>query len=118
MPIMTRWFVSTSRMYTEYLRHYGVVVEETENGHEALAKAIAVRPDVIVADALLPGIDGYELCRTLRQTGATRTIPVVIVTADARPRSLSRGHASGADSVLVKPCLPETLHACIQELAR
>ena len=118
MPIMTRWFVSTSRMYAEYLRHYGVVVEEAENGHEALAKAIAVRPDVIVAEALLPGIDGYELCRTLRQTGATRTIPVVIVTADARPRSLSRGHASGADSVLVKPCLPETLHAFIQQLPR
>jgi CheY-like chemotaxis protein len=105
-------------MYAEYLRHYGVVVEEAEDGPEALAKAIAVRPEVIVADALLPGIGGYKLCRTLRQTGATRTIPVVIVTADARPRSLSQGHESGADSVLVKPCLPETLHACIQELAR
>ena len=83
-------------MYAAYLRLYGVRVEEVDDGREALAKAKAMRPDVIVADTRLPGINGYELCQKLRQTAATRTIPIVIVTADALVTDLWRAETAGA----------------------
>jgi CheY-like chemotaxis protein len=95
--------VDTRTMYAEYLRLFGVRLEEVDDGREALAKAVAIRPDVIVADTRLPGINGYELCQHLRETAETCAIPIVIVTAEAFPCDLSHADAAGADAVLVKP---------------
>jgi CheY-like chemotaxis protein len=68
-----------------------------------------MRPDVIVTEMRLPGISGADLCGLLRQDLTTQTIPIVVVTADAYASDLERARASGADVVLVKPCLPEKL---------
>src|SRR5437867_6852163 len=102
------------QMYAEYLRHASYEVEEAEDGREALAKAISRRPQVIVTETQLPGIDGFRLCELLRADVSTQATPIIVVTGDAYPDDLVRATRSGADVVLTKPCLPERLIAEIQ----
>ena len=106
----------TRRMYAEYLKFGAWSVDEASDGREALAKAIAGRPDVIVTDSRLPGINGFDLCSILKRDSTTQAIPIVMVTADAYAQDLRRAETVGADLVLVKPCLPETLASEIQRL--
>jgi CheY-like chemotaxis protein len=99
----------TRHLYAEYLKLGAWRVEEAGDGREALAKAIASHPDVIVTETRLPGINGYDLCDLLRRDSSTGGIPIVVVTADAFANDLVRARAAGADAVLTKPCLPEAL---------
>src|SRR5262249_50922177 len=80
-----------------------------EDGREALAKAIHSHPDVIVTETRLPGLNGLELCSLLRVDVATRDIPIVFVTGDAYEDQVKAAQDAGADTVLIKPCLPGTL---------
>jgi DNA-binding response OmpR family regulator len=106
----------TRHLYAEYLRQSAYEIEEAEDGREALAKAIMRPPDVIVTETRLPGIDGYSLCRLLREDAATHHVTIVVVTGDAFAADTNRAMAAGADVVLVKPCLPENLVATIRRL--
>ena len=72
----------TRHMYAEHLKLGNWRVDEAGDGREALAKAIALRPDVIVTETRLPGIDGVSLCDLLRRDLATSTIPIVVVTGE------------------------------------
>lgn len=99
----------TRMMYGEYLRVAGYEVDEAEDGREALAKAIAYLPSVIVTEIQLPGMSGIDLCKLLRSDPITRPIPIVVVTADAFAQGIASAETAGADVVLVKPCLPERL---------
>ena len=96
-------------MYVEYMKLANWAVVEAVNGPAALAVAFSRRPDVIVADSHLPIISGYELCELLRHDLATRTTPIVLITSDTMAKELEHARASGASSVMLKPCLPETL---------
>ena len=96
-------------MYVESLQLANWVIEQASDGRQALALALSRRPDLVVVDSRLPGISGYELCHLLRHDLATRATPIVMVTSDAVAPDLERARSSGASSVLVKPCLPETL---------
>jgi CheY-like chemotaxis protein len=96
-------------MYAESMRLANWAVVEALDGPQALAIALTRRPDVIIADSHLPGISGRELCDVLRRDLATRTTPIVVVTSDTMARELERLRASGASSVMSKPCLPEAL---------
>jgi len=84
---------------------------EAEDGVDALSKALAGRPDVIVMDTHLLRIDGYMLCSLLRQEQATRSAAIVLITSDALASDMARGLYAGADEVLVKPCMPDDLVA-------
>jgi two-component system cell cycle response regulator DivK len=99
----------TRSMYSEYLKQAHCHTDEAADGRDALAKAIARRPDVIVTETWLPGIDGFELCEILRRDSITRTIPIIVVTADGYASNTERARTAGADVVLIKPCLPELL---------
>ncbi len=99
----------TRRMYRECLNIGHWSVDEAADGREALAKAIAVHPDLLVTETRLLGMNGYDLCAVLRRDPATRTIPIVVVTGDAFEKDVERARRAGADTVLIKPCLPETL---------
>ena len=99
----------TRHMYAEYLKLGNWRVDEASDGREALAKAIALHPDVIITETRLPGIDGITLCGLLRRDVATNAIPVIFVTGDAFPADVERAMAAGGDLVLTKPCLPEQL---------
>jgi CheY-like chemotaxis protein len=105
----------TRKLYADYLRRAAWQTDEAEDGREALAKALTHHPDVIVTDTRLPGMSGLDLCALLRRDASTASIPIVVVTADAFDADVRRAKAAGADSVLLKPCLPETLAA---ELSR
>jgi DNA-binding response OmpR family regulator len=108
----------TRSMYAEYLRLAHYDIEEAADGREALAKAFARRPGVIVTETRLPGIDGFDLCRLLRSDAATSRTPILVVTADAYAREVERARAAGANEVLIKPCLPELLLANIRQVVR
>jgi two-component system cell cycle response regulator DivK len=97
------------QLYAEFLKHAAYQVEQAEDGREALAKAISQRPHVIITETQLPGIDGYRLCELLRADASTQATPIIIVTGDAYPPDVLRAERSGADVVLIKPCLPERL---------
>ena len=96
-------------MYVECMKLANWMVLEATDGPNALAVALSRRPDVIIADTHLPGISGYDLCELLRHDLATRATPIVLVTSDAMAREMERARASGATSVMLKPCLPDTL---------
>lgn len=99
----------TRAMYAEFMVFEGWQVDVAADGGEALASAIALRPDIVVADTHLAGMSGYELCARLRQDDSTRAIPIIVVTTDVTQADVDRARTAGAHEVLMKPCLPETL---------
>jgi DNA-binding response OmpR family regulator len=108
----------TRRMYAEYLTQSSCRVDEAEDGREALAKALGTRPDIIITETRLPGISGVDLCTLLRRDPATQAMPIVVVTGEAFAADVTRAERAGADTVLIKPCLPETLLQEIKRLVR
>jgi CheY-like chemotaxis protein len=107
------------RMYVEWLTEAGFRVSEAHNGLQALERALDARPDVVVTDLNIPGIDGFELTRRLKQDPRTRDIPVVAVTGYAAfAADPDRAHRAGCDVVLQKPCLPDDLAGAIRGLIR
>jgi hypothetical protein len=71
---------------------------------------------VVITETRLPGMSGLDLCRLLRQDESTRDIPIVVVTGDAFEHEVKRARNAGADTVLVKPCLPEQLASEIRRV--
>jgi CheY-like chemotaxis protein len=100
----------TRRLYQEAFVRAGFATEEAHNGHQALEKALAhPRPDIIITDIAVPGLDGIELCRRLRGNEHTRSIPVLAITGYDDRRYPDRIRSAGADHVLIKPCDAEML---------
>ena len=110
--------VDTREMYTEWLAFSGFRVLEARTGEEALDRVQEQLPDLIATDLGLKGgaIDGCELCERLKHDTRTSAIPVVAVTGWASTQTLFRAYRSGCDSVLIKPCLPESLLTDIRRL--
>jgi len=104
-------------MYAMYLGLAGFRVLKARDGFEALELARQALPDLILMDLGLPGIDGCEATRRLKEDGATRGVPVVALTAQA-PLSAELLAAAGFESVITKPCLPDELADRVQELVR
>jgi len=96
-------------IYVQYLTYAGLRVEEAENGHQALDKAFSLRPDVIVMDLSLPGLDGWEATRRLKEDPRTRDIPVIALTGHALAGHSKVAFEAGCDAFITKPCLPERL---------
>jgi CheY-like chemotaxis protein len=106
----------TRSLYREYFRFLRYDVDVAEDGLHALAKALARTPDIITMETRLAGIDGYDLCEILKHHRKTVDIPIVMVTADAFAADVARATRAGADSVLIKPCMLETLAAELYRL--
>lgn len=105
------------RLYAEWLRHAGFVVEEAHNGLQALERAFEHRPDILVVDLNIPGIDGFELTKRLRQDERTRDLPILAVTGYAAfAAEPARARRAGCDAVLYKPCSPDTLENSLRSL--
>ena len=96
-------------MYAEYLQFSGFRVAEAKNGNEAVEKAFALQPDLILMDLSLPGMDGWEATRRLKADDATRRIPVVALTGHALAGASEGAKKAGCDSFVTKPCLPDDL---------
>ena len=96
-------------MYAEYLQFSGFRVAEAKNGNEAVEQAFALKPDLILMDLSLPGIDGWEATRRLKADDATKHIPIVALTGHALPGASEGARRAGCDSFVTKPCLPDDL---------
>src|ERR671922_2008649 len=89
-------------MYAEYLKQSGFRVEEARTGIEAVAKAQAVKPDCILMDLSLPGIDGWEATRQLKADQHTTQIPVVAITGHASELASRDARAAGCAAFVLK----------------
>jgi CheY-like chemotaxis protein len=96
-------------MYAEYLQFSGFRVAEAKNGNEAVEQAFALKPDLILMDLSLPGMDGWEATRRLKADEATRHIPIVALTGHALAGASEGARKAGCDSFVTKPCLPDDL---------
>jgi len=103
-------------MYSSYLEFVGLRVAEAINGKEALSKTTELMPDLIVMDLSLPGIDGWQATRSIKEDPQTRHILVLALTGHALEGASESARAAGCDGFLTKPCLPEDLCAEIQRM--
>ena len=97
------------------LEDEGWTVDEAGSGEEAIDLFARSSPDVVLIDIMLPGIDGFELCRTLRRNS---DVPIVMVTARNDTHDVVAGLEAGADDYLTKPFAPKELSARIRALLR
>jgi two-component system, cell cycle response regulator DivK len=109
-------FEDNREMYAQYLRFHGYEIAEADNGQEALKQAAALLPDVIVMDLSLPGMDGWEATRRLKQEPLTRAIPVIALTGHALTGSEHTAREAGCDTFLTKPCAPAVLGQEIRKM--
>lgn len=96
------------------MKRSGYDVVEAKNGEEAYDLAVQHVPDLIVADVMMPRIDGYELTRRLRAEPTTQRIPIILLTAKTQEADVSQGFAAGADDYLKKPFNPDELVARVR----
>ena len=95
---------------------YDVVLAPT--GADALKEARAARPDVVLLDIMVPQLNGWEVCRRLKQDAETRNIPVIMVTGRVEEGDKVLGFEMGADDYVTKPFSPRELLARIRAVAR
>ena len=92
-----------------YLRMEGFDVVTACDGPDVLAKAAAVRPDLVLLDVLMPGLDGYAVCAQIRADATLAAVPVIMVTANYVSADVAAARRVGADDFLVKPFDPLVL---------
>jgi two-component system, cell cycle response regulator DivK len=96
-------------MYREYLEYSGFRVATARDGREAIEKARAINPDLILMDLSLPGVDGWEATRLLKADPETNHLIIVALSAHALAAEGERATEAGCDGFIAKPCLPPDL---------
>ena len=94
----------------------GHTVITASDGREAVAKAEAEHPDIILMDVMMPYVDGFEAIRLLKAKESTRDIPVILLTAKRHDADMLQGIESGAVSYLTKPFAPTELVALVEKI--
>jgi DNA-binding response OmpR family regulator len=98
------------------LKAAGFAIGTAANGFEALKKVRTVAPDLILLDVMMPGMDGFAVCETLRENPATASIPVLMLTGLCSHISQLVAFDAGATDYLVKPFVPEELVSKVEKL--
>jgi DNA-binding response OmpR family regulator len=120
MSVATRILVveddrRTAAIVERYLRSAGYDVTLATNGNDGVARVLEMAPDLVILDVMLPGSDGFEVCRRIRDAGAT---PVILLTARVDEADRLRGLVGGADDYVTKPFSPRELVARVQAVLR
>jgi CheY-like chemotaxis protein len=102
-------FEDARELYRDYLEFSGYRVETATNGREAIDRAVELKPDVVLMDASMPVLDGWQATRELKRHPATKHIPVIALTAHAFDDARQEAKAAGCDGFVTKPCLPDDL---------
>jgi CheY-like chemotaxis protein len=105
-------------MYRHYLEHAGYRVAEAEDATVGIELAKELRPAIVVMDLSMPGIDGWQATRMLKEDPATSGIGIVALSAFREPESRRRAREAGADFFVAKPCLPRELALHVSECIR
>jgi len=100
------------------LQREGFDVKGVATGEAALSSARSRTPDVILLDLMLPGVDGLEVCREIREDDKTRQIPIIIVSAKGEESDIVAGLELGADDYITKPFSPKVLIARVRAVLR
>lgn len=103
------------KLLIRYLSKQYKIIEATD-GQKGLENARTIQPDLIVSDIMMPGLDGYELCKKLKNDVITAHIPVILLTARASDESIIQGLETGADDYVIKPFKMKILLARIKNL--
>ncbi len=102
-------YADAREMYRAFFTCSGFRVETAGNGVEAIEKARALLPDIILMDLSLPVLDGWEATARLKHDDTTSRIPVIALTAHTLAADLHRARLAGCDGFIEKPCLPEQI---------
>ena len=100
------------------LKASGYEVVAMHDGENVLEKTRAEKPDLIILDIMLPKVDGYKICVSLKENTAFRKIPVILLTAKDPAHDADQIQASGADECFIKPFEHKQLLAKIRELIK
>jgi CheY-like chemotaxis protein/class 3 adenylate cyclase len=100
------------------LEEDGYEVVSAYDGVQAVELARSHAPDLVITDIEMPGLDGYGVCKALKQDAATAHVPVMICSSLGEAADLERGFDAGADDYLVKPVVPEELSTRVRTLAQ
>jgi DNA-binding response OmpR family regulator len=107
----------TALRLTEYtLAQHGYQVLTTCNGLEGIITAQKELPDLVVLDIMLPGIDGFEVCRRLRAGAQTAPVPILIISGKAQEEDMVIGLKAGANDYLAKPATPSAIISRVERL--
>jgi two-component system, cell cycle response regulator DivK len=93
-------------LYVDLLTHAGFQVREARDGAEAIERASADRPSLILMDVTMPGTSGWNAVRALRKQLDTHAIPIIVITGLAGVQDRDASFAAGSDAYLTKPVLP------------
>jgi CheY-like chemotaxis protein len=104
--------------YLEFLARSGFDVDGCDNGADALARARATPPDIVVTDIMMPGLDGFALATALRAEPVTRHVPVIGMTGHWTPAIQREAQRAGLSAMLLKPCSPGHLLAEVERVIR
>ncbi|TVP62521.1 MAG: response regulator [Leptolyngbya sp. LCM1.Bin17] len=109
---------SEMELMVHYLRDSGCTVISAATAQEALDKAAQHHPDVIVTDVVMPGMSGFELCRSLKKQSETAHVPIVICTSKNQDIDRLWGMRQGADAYLTKPYTRDQLIQAVTTVMR
>ncbi len=101
-------------MLTDAIEDAGMTVLVARDGEQALAMIERITPDVILMDAVMPGIDGFETCRQLKRNQALSHVPIIFMTGLSETEDIVKGLEAGGVDYVTKPIVPEELLARIR----
>ncbi|MBW4514409.1 MAG: response regulator [Timaviella obliquedivisa GSE-PSE-MK23-08B] len=107
---------SEMELISHYLRESGYSVISAQTAKEALAKAVEQRPDAVVTDVVMPGMSGFELCRSLKKHPMTEKVPIVICSSKNLEIDRLWGMKQGADAYITKPFTREQLVRAVKSV--
>lgn len=94
----------------------GHQVTQAANGEEAVRLAMQVKPDLILTDVRMPKMTGYDVCKQIKASEATKHVPVVILSAKGQDEEKELGRSVGADDYILKPFAPDELQRRVAEI--
>jgi CheY-like chemotaxis protein len=107
---------SVRRLIEVCLRVLDVTISSASDGVSGLEAIRTTQPDVVVLDIGLPGLDGWEVLKRLREDAVTKHVKVLVLTAHAQPEMADRAEKGGADAFMTKPFRPTELRECVEKL--
>ena len=105
---------STRQLIGNYLRDRGYQVIEAADGKDALEKALANKPEIVITDVVMPGMSGFELCRSLKKNPETKNSRIVVCTSKNQDIDRLWGMKQGADIYLTKPFTQDDIMQAVE----